>query len=163
MSAASTGSAPGRGYNRGVSRYYRLDEANAALPDLVPVIDRLREQRRELMILRDAWSERAGAAIDELPPEPAAADEHPDLRILRLRMRGLVDQMAADVAWFDERGIVLRDIETGLLDFATLAEGRQVWLCWRSGETEVAWWHTTSEGFANRRPLDALPGPAASA
>ena len=78
-------------------------------------------------------------------------------------MRGIVDQMAADVAWLDERDIVLRDIATGLLDFPALAAGRQVWLCWRLGEDRVAFWHATDEGFAGRKPLAALPHGVAHA
>jgi hypothetical protein len=78
-------------------------------------------------------------------------------------MRGIVDPMQADVAWLDEREIVLRDISTGLVDFPALVSGRQVWLCWRSGEAAVAFWHNVDEGFAGRRPLEALPDEAARA
>jgi hypothetical protein len=78
-------------------------------------------------------------------------------------MRGIVDQMQADVAWLDERSIVLRDISTGLLDFPALVSGRQVWLCWRLGETGIGYWHAHDEGFAARRPLANLPDEAARA
>jgi hypothetical protein len=71
--------------------------------------------------------------------------------------------MQADVAWLDERSIVLRDIGTGLLDFPALASGRQVWLCWRLGEDGIGFWHGPEEGFAGRRPLAQLPGDAARA
>ena len=87
----------------------------------------------------------------------------PELRRLRLRMRGIVDQMQADVAWLDDRSITLRDIPTGLLDFPALVSGRQVWLCWRLGEDDVAFWHGQDEGFAGRRPLANLPDEPARA
>jgi len=64
--------------------------------------------------------------------------------------------MQAGVARIDELGVTLREIETGLIDFPALVNGRQVWLCWRLGDDDVAWWHELSEGFSGRRPLAEL-------
>jgi hypothetical protein len=156
----------GRRYNSGVSRFYSLDAANALVPDLATVTGRLRDQRDELVGLRDAYRDREGVVLGDVideAPEGEDADADPELRRLRLRMRGIVDQMQADVAWLDEREIVLRDIGTGLVDFPALVSGRQVWLCWRSGEHAVGFWHNVDEGFAGRRPLQALPDEAARA
>ena len=110
------------GYNRGVSRFYGPSEANALVPELVTVVTRLGDQRRELVGLRDAFRSREGELVSSLiADEPLPDGDDPELRRLRLRMSGIVDQMAADVAWLDERDIVLRDIATGLLDFPALA------------------------------------------
>ncbi len=149
-----------------MSRFYTLDAANALVPDLAIVTGRLREQRDELVGVRDAYREREGVILGDVIaelPEGDAADGDPELRRLRLRMRGIVDQMQADVAWLDERDIVLRDIGTALVDFPALVAGRQVWLCWRGGETAIGFWHNVDEGFAGRRPLQALPDEAARA
>ena len=154
----------GRRYNRRVSRYYSLADANALVPDLAAVTARLRDQRAELVGLRDAYRDREGVLIEELIAEmPAADGDDPELRRLRLRMRGLVDQMQADVAWLDKRGLVLRDIPSGLLDFPALVSGQEAWLCWRLGEERVGWWHRTDEGVAGRRPLVAPPDDPARA
>ncbi len=148
-----------------MSRFYGVADANDLLPGLAVVVDRLREQREELVALRDAFRLREiavlGEAIDATVEDIQADD--PELRRLRLRMRGIVDQMQADVAWLDDRDIVLRDIATGLLDFPALVTGRQVWLCWRLGEDRVAWWHSIDEGFSGRQPLATLPGETAHA
>jgi len=147
-----------RGYNRGVSRFYGPIEADALIPDLVTVVTRLRDQRAEIVGLRDAFRAREGELVDDLIADAPPPDEDdPELRRLRLRMRGIVDQMQADVAWLDDRSIVLRDIATGLLDFPAVAGGQVVWLCWRLGEDRVAFWHDSEEGFAGRKPLEALP------
>lgn len=157
----------GRGYNPAVSRFYALDEANALLPDVATVVGRLREQRDVLVTLRDAYREREtvvlGSLITDDPLLAPDDGDDPDLRLIRLRMRGIVDQMQADAAWLDERGIVLRDISSGLLDFPALVSGRPVWLCWRSGEDEVAWWHRQDEGFAGRRPIASISDGGAAA
>ena len=158
------GSAAARRYNRRVSRFYSLDDANDLLPELTAVVGRLRDQRDELVGLRDAYRDREGLVIGDVIAEGADADaDDPELRRLQLRMRGIVDQMQADVAWLDERSIVLRDIATGLLDFPALVSGRQVWLCWRLGEAGIGFWHGHDEGFAGRRPLANLPDGAARA
>lgn len=160
--ASSSRDLRGRGdYNRPVSRHYSLDEANALLPELRQVVERLRDERTDLVALRDAWRLRAGVDA-ELAPGAGGEDEDAELRRLRLRMRGIMDQMQADVAWMDERAIVLRDIETGLLDFPGLAGDREVWLCWRAGEDRVDWWHGTDDGFAGRRPANELAEGSAS-
>ena len=153
-----------RRYNHVVSRYFSLDDANALVPDLAVVAARLRDERSELVGIRDAYRDREGTLVEELIAEgPVLEGDDPELRRLRLRMRGLVDQMQADVAWLDERGIVLRDIPTGLLDFPALVSGRQAWLCWRLGEDRVGFWHDTDEGFAGRRPLAVLRDESARA
>jgi hypothetical protein len=144
-----------------VSRYYSLSDANALVPDVAVVVGRLRDERADLVVLRDAYRDREGVILEDLiAGEPVPGDD-PELRRLRLRMRGMVDQMQADVEWLDVRGIVLRDIPTGLLDFPALVRGRQAWLCWRLGEDRVGFWHDTDEGFAGRRPLTALPDESA--
>ncbi|HMA47901.1 MAG TPA: DUF2203 domain-containing protein, partial [Frankiaceae bacterium] len=79
-----------------------------------------------------------------------------ELRLTRLRMQGLIDQMAAGVARIDALGLTLRDIERGLVDFPALVSGRQVWLCWQLGETSIGWWHGLDTGFDGRRPLAEL-------
>lgn len=147
-----------------MSRFYGPADADALVPDLVTVVTRLRDQRVEIVGLRDAFRAREGDLVDDLiAGVDLPGDDDPELRVLRLRMRGIVDQMAADVAWLDERGIVLRDIATGLLDFPALVAGRQVWLCWRLGEERVGYWHGLEEGFPGRQPLAELPDGAARA
>jgi hypothetical protein len=142
-----------------VTRFYDLDSANALLPELDAVCSRLRDQRAGLVELRDELIVREtaleGAAAGGGAATPRADDE-PEVRRLRLRIRGLVDQMQAEVAWLDERSIQLRDIETGLLDVAALVSGRQVWLCWRLGEPAFDHWHELDAGFAGRRSIRDL-------
>ncbi len=149
---------PGRPprYNREVVQYYTPDDANALLPELARIAARLRDQREELVGLRDAYRDRESVMLGGLIEAPDAGDDDAELRRLQLRMRGIVDQMQADVAWLDDRSILLRDIPTGLLDLPALADGRQVWLCWRLGEDAIGFWHDREDGFAGRLPLAYL-------
>ena len=151
-----------------MTRFYGIDEANDALPDVERILLDLRDQRAELIRLRDAvlaaskrddGERRAGEA------SPATSGEDPDARdakaaaarrLMRLRMQGLIDQMQAGVTRLVEREVTLREIEAGLIDFPALASGRQIWLCWRLGEGDIEWWHELDEGFAGRRRLTDL-------
>jgi len=144
-----------------MSRFYDIDDANATLVELGPILTTLVQQREELVRLRDhvlahgtsggnAGSSGAGDSGE------AGATVADDLRLTRLRMQGLIDQMAAGVARIDELGIALRDIPTGLVDFPALVNGRQVWLCWRRDEDAIHFWHDLDSGFSGRRPLIEL-------
>ncbi len=98
---------------------------------------------------------RGGASNDETVDEAAVSGDA-ELRRLRLRMQGVIDQMQAAVAELDAWDVVLRDIPSGLVDFPALVSGRQIWLCWRLGEDELGWWHELDAGVAGRRPLIEL-------
>lgn len=119
-------------------RIYTVAEANALLPYLAPTLVELREKFEEAARIRtkmatasrsNGWS----TARDEWATKLARVDELMD------RING----------W----GIQLRDITTGLVDFPGLREGEVVWLCWRLGEPEIAFWHSRDEGFGSREPL----------
>ena len=126
------------------------------VPEMSVVVQRLHDLRNEVVGLRDAYLLRATALrVGETPPGEAVPDD-PELLRLRLRTRGLVDQMQADAAWLDAHDIVLRDIATGLLDFPAQVDGRPIWLCWRLGEASVTAWHGRDEGFAGRRPIEEI-------
>jgi len=53
-----------------------------------------------------------------------------------------------------ELGCVVKDLDTGLVDFPTLFEGQEVYLCWKLGEPAIAFWHSVEDGFAGRKPID---------
>jgi hypothetical protein len=117
---------------------YTADEANALLPELVKSIRRIQEARQ--VILEGGERVRRSAAIDG---GGAVSQEYWDaLGSLRREIESMV-----------ERDIVLRDPENGLLDFPGRIDGQDVFLCWRLGEDEVAWWHGPDSGFAGRKPL----------
>jgi hypothetical protein len=54
----------------------------------------------------------------------------------------------------DDLGIVVRDLDEGLIDMPTLRDGQRAWLCWKLSDADLGHWHTTREGFASRRPLE---------
>src|SRR4029453_16161780 len=135
-----------------MTRFYDLDAANAAVPELDGIVSVLAEQRAELVRLRDEVLAGTGGGGGGAGDEGQVDDP----RLPRLRMQGLIDQMAAGVARIDALGLTLRDIEHGLVDFPAPVSGRPIWLGWHGGGAAIGWWHGLDTGFADRRPLDEL-------
>ena len=122
-------------------RHYSLDEANAALELVAGLIGRLRDARAGLgdSEVRDALAEAAPANGGG---GPGRAVSH---AFLELRS-ALIELQAMEV--------VLRDLDRGLVDFPSLRDGEEIYLCWEEGEDEISWWHEPDAGFAGRQPLD---------
>ncbi len=54
----------------------------------------------------------------------------------------------------EQMGVLVKDLDIGLIDFLTLYQGREVCLCWKLGEERIRFWHGMEEGFAGRKPID---------
>jgi hypothetical protein len=119
-------------------RRFTVAEANAELADLRERLPKLREARHALI---DA-SERITDAVAADGGGVAGSDWFSAQQALKAEVTGLA-----------ERGILLRDPEAGLVDFPGEVDGRQVFLCWRLGEDEVAWYHDSRSGYSARKPL----------
>jgi hypothetical protein len=50
-------------------------------------------------------------------------------------------------------GCLLRDIDLGIVDFPSIHDGKEVYLCWKLGEESVGFWHEVDAGFAARKPI----------
>jgi hypothetical protein len=119
-------------------RRFTPEQANAELAELRERLPRLRDARHE--VIRS--SERITEAVAADGGGVAGSDWFEAQRTLK-----------AEVIYLAERGILLRDPETGLVDFPGEVDDRQVFLCWRLGEGEVAWYHEQHAGFSSRKPL----------
>ena len=125
-------------------RSYTIEEANALIPQVRAVLLQLAvEQRRMEAAHADMHRHLEGNGdpfsaqeADRLEREAAEIGEG---------MRHLAGMLEA-------MGIQLRDAEMGLVDFPGERDGREVWLCWRLADPEVAFWHGTDEGYATRKP-----------
>ena len=129
-------------------RLFTLDEAQRALADVRPLVERLVEQRADLLAANARQAEVAGnvagngGGLDLQAPArlaaAASAAEH-----------GLRDAIDA----LHDLGVLVKDVDAGLVDFPTLRDGQEVLLCWQLGEERIGFWHGHDEGFAGRKPL----------
>jgi hypothetical protein len=122
------------------SRHYTVEEAGALLPRVRELIERMRAARDRLgdREAREALSE-AGRTNGGGAPGRTVSTGFLELRESMLELR--------------ELEVVLRDLDRGLVDFPSLREGREVYLCWLDGEDEIGFWHEPDAGFAGRQPL----------
>ncbi len=124
------------------SDQFTLDEANALVPWLEETFQRLELARQEYVTLQERLS--------ELPKDSGNADETSQLAE---SVELLARQIEEGVEEILDRGIIVRDVSTGLVDFPSQREGREVYLCWIGGEERIDFWHETNRGFAHREPL----------
>jgi hypothetical protein len=119
-------------------RVFSVEEANAELDELRERLPKLRTARDGLI----ASSERITEAVATDGGGVAGSDWFAHQETLK-----------TEVLYLADRGILLRDPDTGLVDFPGERDGRRVFLCWRLGEDQVAWFHEATGGFGGRRPL----------
>ncbi len=121
-------------------RHYTLEEARALLPWLAERLAAMRSARERLT---DAEARRA---LAEGAPGNGGGTPGKQVGDAFLELR-------AGVAELNRREIVLRDLDRGLLDFPSIRDDREVYLCWIGGEADIGFWHDLDAGYAGRRPL----------
>jgi hypothetical protein len=130
-------------------RSFTPGEANNALSEVRPVAERLvavRTRMREL--------ERAQGTLVTAIGGNGGGYAASDLNAAQSELGGLADAALACVERLEELGVVLKDLDLGLLDFPSERDGEEVLLCWRVGEDSVVFWHGLADGFAGRKPID---------
>lgn len=135
-------------------RLFSVAEANAALPAVGARLTRLRELRDGIVRER----ERLDVLWQRLDAGEAVLAE---LGARQQALEGLAAEFGALVAEVEATGVVVRDVEAGLVDFPAEVRGIPIFLCWRLGEPGVGFWHGVSEGFAGRRPIASIEAPTA--
>jgi hypothetical protein len=65
----------------------------------------------------------------------------------------VVKDLMSRVSELEDLGVMVRDIDTGLVDFPANRFGNTVFLCWRYGESDIEYWHSAGEGFSGRKSL----------
>jgi hypothetical protein len=134
-------------------RYFTVDQANRLLPELIPLLEELRDMKRQLDELRgdqSALREKARTNGHNRAAEIAGVSRQIEQIMARSREQ---------VAKIQALGVVVKDIDSGLVDFLSLSRGRRIYLCWKLGEPAVEFWHDLDTGFAGRQPI---PRPGAS-
>ena len=132
-------------------RRFTIQQADAALPRLQALIERLQRIALTLRAERDAFAAAHDMDTSEVPVGRLLS-ERPELR-------RIVEELDAAIGAIQRVGVELKDAELGLVDFPAVVDGEPVYLCWQFGEDRVRFWHSRSEGFAGRRPLPGVPPP----
>jgi hypothetical protein len=129
-------------------RVFTLEEANAALTELRPIVERMVQHRRDLTAAQTRQAELvtriAGNGGDMVPS---------DLHDLAETIQREADAISDCAEQIDQAGAQVKSLEEGLLDFPAKRGEEDVLLCWKLGEDEIRFWHGTDEGFSARKRL----------
>ena len=123
---------------------YSVEEARALLPVIRGTLLQLAVERRRADDAHDALHRRLRDDGNGRPDEQARLEA--TTAELRTRVRDLLDHL-------ESLGVVVRDLDAGLVDIPTLRDGAPAWLCWRLSDPQLGYWHSTTEGFSTRQPL----------
>jgi hypothetical protein len=124
-------------------RHYTIEQASAVRGWVAERVGWIRSAHARLVAL----GSRATDAISAL--DGGAGGSYPGREIAR----SLVEISRA-VGELEAVEVVLRDVDRGLIDFPSLRDGEEVYLCWLvDDEDEIGFWHEPDTGFAGRRPL----------
>lgn len=131
-------------------RLFTLEEANALIPRLELIMERMQKRGIELR--------QAIETMARETDEPMANIEVGQLLERRPELRALVEELERCIAEIEEVGGQFKGLELGLVDFPSEIEGQIGLLCWQYGEKEITHWHSLEGGFDGRQPLASAGG-----
>ena len=129
-------------------RVFTPDEGNAALSELRPLVEAMVEGKRALddaQERRDDIAQRIAGNGGGIPPA--------ELGALEAAVEEAAKTLAGTIGEIQAMGVLVKDLDTGLVDFPGQRAGQDILLCWQLGEDEVAFWHGLEDGYAGRQPL----------
>jgi hypothetical protein len=124
--------------------YFTLEEANETLNFIRPLMDEVQRIRQKVLQNQpEAW------------PAIEKSAGNGGNRALSNMVQDF-EKFDALIHEIQATGVLIKDVNLGLLDFPALKDGREVYLCWQYGEGEIAFWHEVEAGFAGRQPIDSF-------
>ena len=126
---------------------FTQEEANALLPRLSDILLQIQESK----VKHDQLQEKAAEYAQRMSSNGHVIEK--ELNETRQELEQAAAALNSLIERVRELGCEVKDIDQGLVDFRTVREGREVYLCWKLGEPDVRWWHELETGFAGRRPL----------
>jgi len=130
---------------------FSLEEANALIPKLELIMERMQRRGIELREAIEALAREGGA--------PMLNIEVSDLLERRPELQSLVEELEQLIHDIEECGGQFKGLELGLVDFPSEIDGQIGLLCWQYGEKEITHWHPLESGFDARQPLPKTARP----
>jgi hypothetical protein len=138
-------------------RFFTLDEANALVPTLQIEFGRIARARAAIgPVIVALGGADASMAILSQGAEVAPPGQEAEAA----RLRALAQEITEAVERVNDLGCLVKDVETGLVDFYAMQDGDPVFLCWQFGEPAISTWHGLEEGFAGRKPIEGAEVPS---
>jgi len=136
-------------------RLFERQEAERLLPQFERVLTGALEKKKSLDGIEQELSQVQNRILlygGILPPYGYLAEK----KLERDRLMAAIREAVGEI---EQNGCVVKDLDLGLVDFPSIVEDEQVYLCWKLGEKRIRYWHRVSEGFAGRKPLASEDAP----
>ena len=125
-------------------RYFSISEANEVLKIVRPLMDEIQAIRQKILANQpEAWPAIEKSAGNGGNKALSAMVD--DFETLDALIHQVLDT-----------GVQIKDVNIGLLDFSALRDEREVYLCWKYGEEDIAFWHEVDAGYAGRQPIETF-------
>ncbi len=129
-------------------RHFTREEAEEMLPYVAPLLFKLRGLKAE----HDSEQSRVSEITARMRTNGHGLAD--DLRKAQAELAKTVEQINELVERINDMGCELKDVDMGLIDFRSVMGGREVYLCWKLGESRIQFWHGVEEGFRGRKRID---------
>ncbi|MDQ7055675.1 MAG: DUF2203 domain-containing protein [Persephonella sp.] len=126
-------------------RYFSLSEANSILPQIKLLVDEIKEKREKLYRVIDSYEDEIENHNDEL-----------EVMYLKTEINEINQEINELIDIIESFGTYVKGVDPFLVDFPSLHNGEEIFLCWREGESNIEYWHRVSEGFAGRKHISLL-------
>ena len=133
-----------------MARHFTLDEAEALLPEVERSIRRAVDLKAEY----SEAEQQIGAVARRIAMSGGALVNRQEMVELKARRDIDAARLKEAIEEIEQYGCLVKDLDTGLVDFPTLLRGETVLLCWKLGEPAIRFWHGAEEGFRGRKPID---------
>lgn len=120
--------------------FFTVSQANDILPDVTKKFEMAVAKKNN---------------VSRLQAQASAAGSLADYVVAKQKLNAAITEYYLAMETLEKTGVMVKSLEQGLLDFPSKRFDKDVWLCWKYGETEVGFWHEMDSGFMGRKPLAA--------
>ena len=122
--------------------YFSVNDANKILPTVIKKFDYAKKMKADVMKIE----QQLASGVTHV----TSLEEY---AVIKRKLNSLVTKFYQSIEDLENTGVVLKGLDEGLLDFPAKRFDKEIWLCWKEGETEIKFWHEKDSGVMGRKPI----------
>ena len=125
-----------------MNSYFSVNDANEILPLVIKKFNYAKKAKAEVMKMEQ-----------QLTSEITSTTSLEEYTINKRKLNSSITKFYQSIEDLENTGVSLKGLDEGLLDFPAKRFDKEIWLCWKEGETEIKFWHEKDTGFMGRKPI----------
>ncbi len=125
-----------------MNSYFSVNDANKILPLVIKKFNYAKKAKAEVMKMEQ-----------QLTSEITPTTSLEEYTIIKRKLNSSITKFYQSIEDLENTGVSLKGLDEGLLDFPAKRFDKEIWLCWKEGETEIKFWHEKDTGFMGRKPI----------